>query len=130
MLAIYASAMVMSSLNLSPSISPTGTKTSTNENDHNNKINNGVRESTLKDTIVLRNLYNNNSNCRFVYINPDGYACVDADDGGGFLIQATKQVFCNHSLTYGKTLERIVDEIRSKTTSLGHNNSTMEKIED
>ena len=88
-----------------------------------------MRESTLKDTIVLRNLYHNDSNCRFIYINPDGYACVNAGDKGGFLIQATKQAFVT-SFIYGKTLDRIVNEIRSKTTSLGHNNATMEKVED
>ena len=51
----------MSSLNLLPSISPTGIKTSRsaskNENDNNNKTNNGKRESTLKDTILIRNSY-------------------------------------------------------------------------
>ena len=129
--------MAMSSLSLLPSISPTDTTTSTrtseNENDINNKINNGERESTLKDTILLRKLYHNDSNCGFIHTNPDGCACADTGDKGGFLIQATKQVFCNQSLIYGKTLDNILNEIRFKTKSLvghGHNNATMENVED
>ena len=116
------------SLNLLPS---TGTKTnrrrSKNENDNNNKQNTGVRESTLNDTILLRNLYHNDSNCRCIYTNPDTYACVDAGDKGGFLIQATKQVFCNQNLIYGKTLDSIVNKTKSLVR---HDNATMESVED
>ena len=36
------------------------------------------------------------ANSRFIYVNPDGYAAVDGGINGGYLIQATKKIFCKH----------------------------------
>ena len=65
----------------------------------------------------LKNYCHNQENCRFVYRNPDGYAVVDGGEKGGYLIQATKDVFNRRGIEKRK-LDDIIKQLREKTKKL------------
>ena len=74
-------------------------------------------------------LYHNEANTRFLFANPDGYAAVDGGIKGGYLIQATKHVFCKRDQIYQENLDNIVNQIRLQTRKLV-GAGTMQNVED
>ena len=74
-------------------------------------------------------LYHNEANTRFLFANPDGYAAIDGGIKGGYLIQATKHVFCKLDQIYQKNLDNIVNQIRLETRKLV-GSGTMQNVED
>ena len=83
----------------------------------------GTRKSTLKD------YFQTEANCRFIYANPDGYAAVDGGAKGGYLIQAVKHVFSNKNHIQQENLDSIVNQIRWKTRKLV-GTATMQNVQD
>ena len=91
------------------------------------KDDNGDIENAGETT--LRNLFHAQANCRFIYANPDGYAAVDGGKNGGYLIQATKQIFGKKSVIENQSLDNIVNQIRLKTRELV-GKGIMQNVED
>ena len=102
--------------------------TDNKENSENNKEND---EKSIVSSIGSRldNLYHNEANIRFLFANPDGYAAVDGGIKGGYLIQATTDVFGKQDEIYKQNLDSIVNQIRLKTRKLV-GTATMQNVED
>ena len=100
-----------------------GRTSSNNNGKHENETENKQETNNSTNTINTVNLYHSQSNCRFIYTNPDGYAAADGGSRGGYLIQATKNVFCKQEIT-SQNLDNIVKQIRFKTQQLVGNGTT------
>ena len=78
-----------------------------------------------------KDLYHNETNCRFVFAHADGYAAVDGGSKGGYLIQSIKHVFNKKNNNVNENLDSIVNQIRSKTRKLvGIGTGIMQNVQD
>ena len=103
---------------------------SEDENDENkeSKVESKQDDDQFED-FKEKAFYHCEANSRFIYANPDGYAAVDGGINGGYLIQATKKIFCKHPEVFEQDLNGIIDKIRVKTKELV-GKGAMQNVED